>query len=319
MEIKNLVSIIIPIYNGEKWLVNAVSSALSQTYTNIEVLLVDDGSTDNSLELCRSFQSDNRIRVIHKTNGGQASARNVGLQEAKGEYIQFLDCDDTLVNNTIETALNYMGKDVDMVLYGFNIFNKSLLLRTPHTERLSYRGEYEIFRKWSYFIASPCNKLYRKSYIKYPFQEDCVYGEDGIFNYSNLSSKTQVECIENCLYNVNLDNPQSVNKRYRQGRLKDTVNSIEMRLTKISSIFGIKKMQQDYLSDCMKTLCYTIRLVERNCNYRQFNSEINSVIYNNKKCVGLLQMPMGGVNWHNSIMLFLLQKQSNKLLLKFRI
>lgn len=294
MENKELVSIIIPIYNGEKWLANAVNSALLQTYTNIEVLLVDDGSTDNSFELCRSFQSDKRVRLIHKINGGQASARNIGLHEAKGKYIQFLDCDDTLAKNAIAVALDYMYDDVDLVLYGLNIFNKGNLLRTPHTERMSYRGEYEKFKKWSYLMASPCNKLYLKTYIKSLFQEDCVYGEDGIFNYSNLSNDTHVECIEECLYNVNLDNPQSVNKRYKPGRLNDCVKSIVLELAKVSTLFGKQKMVKDFLPDCVSKLCFSIRLLEKNCSYKQFHRTISNAIYSDRNLTEMLNMLTGG-------------------------
>lgn len=314
MTINDLVSIIIPIYNGEKWLKESVSSAMEQSYKNIEIILVDDGSTDKSLELCHSFEYDNRIRVIHKSNGGQASARNVGLKEARGKYIQFLDCDDTLELGAIEIALNFMGKDVDMVLFGLNIFNNKKLLRTPHTERLSYRGEYELFKKWSFLMASPCNKLYKKTYITHMFQEECVYGEDGIFNYSNFSNKTHVECVENCLYNVNLDNPQSVNKRYKQGRLSDTIKSILLRLKKISAIFGTENMLKDYFIDSIKNLCFTIRLVGKKSSYRQFCQEITVAIYSNKECMKLIELPMKNNNWHSRAMMFLLRKQNLKLL-----
>ena len=80
MKTRSLVSIVVPIYNGEKWLNKAVDSAINQSYKNIEILLIDDGSTDNSLDLCNSFKQDRRVRVFHKSNGGQASARNVGLK-----------------------------------------------------------------------------------------------------------------------------------------------------------------------------------------------------------------------------------------------
>lgn len=89
-----------------------------------------------------------------------------------------------------------------------------------------YNGEYDRFKKLCRLIAIPCNKLYRRQYLKVMFHEECVYGEDGIFNYENLTDRTKIQVIDRCFYNVRLDNPDSVNKVYRKGRLSDTVYSI---------------------------------------------------------------------------------------------
>ena len=90
----HLVSIIIPIYNAEKYLEATVNSVLAQTYTHWELILVDDGSTDNSIRICQKFQDDNRINLICQENGGAPSALNAGIRQAKGEYLAFLDADD---------------------------------------------------------------------------------------------------------------------------------------------------------------------------------------------------------------------------------
>ena len=92
---KDLISVIVPIYNVEKYLEKCVNSITSQTYKNLEIILVDDGSTDSSPEICEKLkQSDDRIIVIHKKNGGLSSARNAGLDIAKGKYIGCVDSDD---------------------------------------------------------------------------------------------------------------------------------------------------------------------------------------------------------------------------------
>ncbi len=109
-----MVSIIIPVYNCEKYLSKCVNSILRQTYKNVEVLLVNDGSTDNSLNVCNSF-NDKRIKVINKTNGGASSARNKGLDVAKGEYIMFVDSDDFVSENIVEVLLKNLKKyDADV-------------------------------------------------------------------------------------------------------------------------------------------------------------------------------------------------------------
>ena len=95
LEQNNMISIIVPIYNKEKYLEKCLDSLLNQTYRELEILLVDDGSTDKSLEICRSYaEKDERIRVFSKKNGGVASARNLGVRESLGEYLSFVDPDD---------------------------------------------------------------------------------------------------------------------------------------------------------------------------------------------------------------------------------
>lgn len=100
---KPLVSIIVPVYNVEKYIYGCITSILTQTYDNLQVILVDDGTPDNSGKICDDFaQKDNRVSVIHKANGGLSSARNAGLDIAKGDYIIFVDSDDYLADNAVE-------------------------------------------------------------------------------------------------------------------------------------------------------------------------------------------------------------------------
>ena len=106
-----LVSIIIPVFNSEKYLDDTITSALSQTWTNIEVIIVDDGSTDQSLNITRKFDDD-RIRVFEQENKGASTARNKGLTEANGDYIQFLDADDLLSPDKIEAQVTCLGESL---------------------------------------------------------------------------------------------------------------------------------------------------------------------------------------------------------------
>ena len=99
-----LVSIIIPVYNSEKYLAETITSAISQTWNNKEIIIIDDGSTDNSLTIAESFANEH-IKIFSQPNKGASAARNKGLHEAKGDYIQFLDGDDLLMPNKIEVQL----------------------------------------------------------------------------------------------------------------------------------------------------------------------------------------------------------------------
>ena len=304
-----LVSIIIPVYNGEKWLSNAINSAIEQSYKNIEIIIIDDGSSDKSLSICKYFCFDKRVKVFTKKNGGQSSARNLGLLHSQGDYVMFLDCDDTLVNNACEVSVSALKSYTDFVLYGFNVYNKGILLRTPHPKTLSYNGEYDKFMSFSWLLASPCNKLYKREYITSNFLERCVYGEDGIFNYENLQSKTRIECIDSCLYNVNLDNPFSVNKRYREGRMRDTIYSLYVMMTKIESMFSKNNDIKKYWSESLSTLAYTIILCASKKTYKDFNQELNSYLYKSRGSFLMEKYPSVSrlLKAHNKAILYMLR------------
>jgi len=115
-----LISIIIPVYNGEKYLRPCIDSILHQTYQHWELLLIDDGSPDSSGAICDEYASDPRISVVHKENGGQASARNQGVAMAKGEYISFVDCDDWLETDMYERMVQTMqAQQAEIIICGY--------------------------------------------------------------------------------------------------------------------------------------------------------------------------------------------------------
>ena len=139
MEQDPLVSIIIPVYKVEKFLDECVASVAAQTYANLEILLVDDGSPDNCPAMCDAWAArDPRIRVIHKPNGGLSDARNSGIAEAIGAYIYFADSDDTVAPTLVEDCLNAMREyDADLVMFQFDTIsenNKPLLSNYRHND-----------------------------------------------------------------------------------------------------------------------------------------------------------------------------------------
>ena len=111
------VSVIVPVYNSKAYLERCVDAILTQTYSDLEVVLVDDGSSDNSLEICREYEKkDSRIKIFHKENGGSSSARNVGIKEATGEYICFCDSDDYYEKDIIENLMKVFDENSDAVI-----------------------------------------------------------------------------------------------------------------------------------------------------------------------------------------------------------
>ena len=141
-----LVTIVLPIYNVEKYLHRSVESVVNQTYRNIEILLVDDGSPDNCPALCDEWaEKDDRVRVIHKPNGGLSSARNSGIAAARGEYIFFLDSDDFVQPNLVERCVNTARQtDAQVVVYGYDRLDKhgAVVVRSvPELPRAVMRGD----------------------------------------------------------------------------------------------------------------------------------------------------------------------------------
>lgn len=143
-----LVSIIVPVYNVEKYLSECLNSLIAQSYREIEIVTVDDGSTDESGKICDEYEKqDQRIRVIHKKNGGVVSARNDGIYAAKGEYITFVDADDTIDSHTVEHLINAIGS-ADIATCGVNcqrLDGTLLALKDAFEERVYGHQEMDYF------------------------------------------------------------------------------------------------------------------------------------------------------------------------------
>lgn len=116
-------SIIIPIYNSEKYINNCINSIINQKGIKFEVLLIDDGSTDNSSQICDNYaQLDTRIKVFHKENGGVSSARNLGIENSRGKWITFIDSDDWLNSEYIQSINNILNLNIDLTIYNYISF-----------------------------------------------------------------------------------------------------------------------------------------------------------------------------------------------------
>jgi glycosyltransferase involved in cell wall biosynthesis len=170
-----LVSIIIPIYNAEKYLEESLGSVLNQTYGYLEILCVNDGSTDGSVALLEKFQqTDGRIRILSQKNQGAGVARNLGMDEAKGEFIYFFDADDLLHKKAIETLVKAAIKqDTDIVLFGYYRFNEDKKSRVDFSAKtlkvrlgkvISPRDIAD--RLYQADHGMPWNKLYKAEFLR---------------------------------------------------------------------------------------------------------------------------------------------------------
>ena len=190
-----LVSIIVPVYNVEEYILKCLKSLSSQKYKNIEVIAVDDGSTDNSGKICDDFK-DERFRIFHKKNGGLSSARNFGIKKAKGEILAFVDSDDFVKEDFIEKMLERMVDDVDIVVCGYND-------EKPKEETLSGRiATIRFLTKQENIDLITWNKVYRKSLFldnNIWFPEGKKH-EDALTTYKLLSKARKIQYISESLY-----------------------------------------------------------------------------------------------------------------------
>lgn len=238
------VSIIVPVYMAEKWLERCIESLISQTYENIEIILIDDGSKDRSSIICDEYSKrDNRIKVIHKENEGVSAARNLGISLATGKYLQFVDSDDTLEQTACEILVHTIKKNnSQLVICGLNIYKNEVLLRTPHLKEKEVRIK-ESFENYKYIypvLASPCNKLYKRELFKHKFDVEILTGEDLLSNLEYIKNIDMISCIENCLYNVNLDNEKSLNRKFNKDKLKGLLELKVKEKELLKEIYGDK-------------------------------------------------------------------------------
>ena len=203
-----MISIIVPVYNVEKYLERCIESLINQTYQNIEIILIDDGSSDNCGEICDKYAKvDSRIKVIHQVNSGVSVARNAGLMAAKGEYIGFIDSDDFVNSDMYETLLTSMIKnDCDIAIGGYDYVDETGTISRPYNEKgteiLSRHDTlYKQFDIEPTIRFGVVNKLYKSELIDdIKFPEDLKSGEDGVFLYEYLKKISKAAFVHKPLY-----------------------------------------------------------------------------------------------------------------------
>jgi len=195
------ISVIVPIYNVEKYLEKCIDSILTQTFVDFECILIDDGSSDNSPTICDEYaKKDDRIKVIHKENGGVSSARNAGLEIAQGEWVTFIDSDDWVEKNYFDILYNNAIKaNCDLSLCGINIINeKNGFVKKPKVfpimvfDRISAKKEF--FRGHLFAVYTVC-KLVKQKYIyenNITFDTNLKACEDGLFWFEIIDKTDKV-------------------------------------------------------------------------------------------------------------------------------
>lgn len=210
MNAQPLVSVIVPVYNKEKYLKKCIDSIINQTYSNLEIILINDGSKDSSLETCYTYEkNDRRVKVIDQKNAGPSVARNKGIENASGEYISFVDADDEIELNTYEILVhNILDAKAQMALIGMRYIFKDKTQDVQRTVNeksiLNKKQMLELFFSDIIMCFSSVNKLYSRSLIgDTRFDVNIKMSEDQKFIYELLQKVDYVIYDPTICYNIN--------------------------------------------------------------------------------------------------------------------
>lgn len=214
------ISIIVPVYNTEQYLCRCIDSVMAQTYTDFELLIIDDGSTDSSGTICDEYAAqDTRVRVFHKENGGVSSARNVGLDNARGEWITFVDSDDYIEENFLKSFEGNL--DADLVV------GNTVLITFPTGKRTKHHCiPFGCYMDLGHFFSSylsesilrvPWGKLYRTRRLSdLRFNESVQIGEDMLFNLQYFQKLLTILVLNERMHEASYVymNPEDCIKKY---------------------------------------------------------------------------------------------------------
>jgi len=269
-----MVSIIVPIYKVEAYLPECIDSVLNQTYSDFELILVDDGSPDNSGSICDAYaEKDRRIRVIHKVNGGLSDARNAGLDVAVGKYVYFLDGDDSIASNLLETAVLHMEKGYDLTVFTFRGFFDDGTQLSPWPRKCgtymlnTLQEKKEFVNKvlvqsqigWEAWSRIFVREVIERYHLRFADNRK-IFAEDMYFSLCYCAHISKIISIDACLYN------------YRQRR-----DSIMGQQTGKNNVVRIEQLAQEVLKhyrqwdDC--------RLLADNFAFLHFQIIMNQFIF----------------------------------------
>lgn len=287
---EELISVIVPVYNVEKYLSNCIESIINQSYKNLEIILIDDGSTDNCGKICDQYsRKDKRIRVIHKENGGLSDARNIGIDNAKGNYITFVDSDDDLDKDFVEYLFTLLKK------YNANISICPLFVKRKDTiVKPAYNKIEKILTKKECIIkllcddeisVSACSKLYKKSLfknIKFPLNKLC---EDNGTTYKTilLCDKIAFGNIPKYNYYVRQNSIMTSEFNVKRFDLLDLTDmmckDIDDRIPDIEKFTTKRRVYSRF--SILRQLSY-VKMTDR---YKNMRSEIIDYLKSNKKII----------------------------------
>lgn len=280
------ISVIVPAYNAGKYFENCIKSIVNQTYKNLEIIIVDDGSTDSTPQACDEWaEKDSRIKVIHKENGGAASARNIGLDNATGEYIGFVDADDYIDVDMYEIMLNdILENDADAARCGVERVSDDGTIENWGTGIYDVRIVdnkqllFDVGEGLGILPVSPCNKLIKKECIgDIRFDTRFKFAEDTLFNFTVAKNIKKMVYHDVNRYHYSFNEDSMTNKgisenNFDEHRVMDIIFTLADKETLPHCVKG----------DVLKSFRTLRQIIEANQYMDRFD-EIRSRILSHKK------------------------------------
>ena len=274
-----IISVIVPVYEAEKYLNECIESILNQTFSDLELILVDDGATDQSGEICETYKmQDARVKVLHKKNGGVASARNMGIEISQGAYLTFVDSDDYLVSEALETLYN------DIITYKADI---SCCLMCSDSEVGSESLQNGIFEIWkdkdaliksledNHFTYSSCAKLYRKDFLgDTRFEEGRKIHEDSYFVFCCFYKEPTVVVNNVGIYNYRKNSESASHADFSEKFFDILYFADEKRKRVLAS----HPEYSDYVNNMIVKANLAMLHIFCNVGHGQYKKEINECI-----------------------------------------
>lgn len=255
---KNLVSIVIPVYNAENYLEKLFKDILEQTYSSLEIIIIDDGSEDNSWEIIQKYaDQDDRIRSVRTSNKGPSSARNTGLDMVQGEYIRFIDADDEITKDSIELMVGFLKKNdyTDLVIGNYQCMPEHNYFKGDEFSDIilcqNDFAKYFVRNMKSFYYGVTWNKLYRTEIVKkynIRFNEQIDWCEDLCFNidYYEKCQNIHLFSIEGGIYTY-CSRESSVTNCLSLRRKEELLNIDDIcyqKAAKYFKTFGLEKLMQ---------------------------------------------------------------------------
>ena len=257
MSSNSLISIIIPVYQVENYIERCIKSVINQTYKDIEIILVDDGSTDNSGHICDDYSiKDSRIKVLHINNGGVAKARKLGLEHSTGDFIVFIDSDDYIPENSILSMNEYRIKhNLDIVIGAFNICNDNSYKYIPIQDEIITQKEYIKRLLLHKSNPAPWGKLYSKYLFSDNSFPQLVKGEDYLMNLEIALRVKSVGYIDSPVYNYYQRNDSVIHLHKTNHNYEKKYNQLAREIINRTKTFNYN--EREFLTFTLNQL-YTI-------------------------------------------------------------
>ncbi|MBE5744190.1 MAG: glycosyltransferase family 2 protein [Clostridiales bacterium] len=289
---QKLISVIVPVYNVEPYLERCVNSIINQTYKNLEILLIDDGSTDNSGTICDEYaKKDSRIICVHQQNGGVSKARNEGLSLATGDYIGFIDSDDYIEPNMYELLLNSIEENnADLAICGFKQVRVDASFKINDADNTVDWSRENVINNFftqgiiKELVYAPVNKLYKKSLLE-GLSFNCKYamGEDILFLFKCIERVEKITYIQGAYYHYIMREGSAMTSSFSKKRL-DYVYAIR-------EIEDICKQKYPYVVDKVGAWAYkhtlnTLRQIivsKKIAEFKEFYTQNKLYVKSNKK------------------------------------